>query len=55
MQERIEDVIERCRERIALSLDCRIEDILRLCDEVERQQPSRVTQNPPWHGLGSGD
>jgi hypothetical protein len=55
MQEPIEKVIERCRERINLSLDCSIGDILRICDELEKLRSQSMQPLPPWHGMGSGD
>ncbi len=54
-QESIEVVIERCRERINMSLNCNAGDILRLCNEVERLRERNNPQQPPWHGFGSGD
>lgn len=56
MSEPIEKVIERCRSRIELSLDCNVGDIIRLIDEIEKQQQKKiVASHPVWHGMGTGD
>ena len=54
--EPIEKVIERCRSRIELSLDCNVGDIIRLVEEIEKQQQQKtVTAYPAWYGMGTGD
>lgn len=53
--ESIEDVITRCRERIALSLDIKISDVERLIEEVEKHKHEAKIQRPVWYDLGTGD
>lgn len=55
--EKIENVIQRCRDRIDRSLDCNVGDIIRLIEEIEKskQQVQRQQSYPIWHGFGSGD
>lgn len=56
MLEPIEKVIERCRSRIDLSLDCNVADIIRLIEEIESQQQKKtIIAYPAWHGIGTGD
>lgn len=56
MSEPIEKVIERCRSRIDLSLDCNISDIIRLIEEIEKlQQKKTIVSYPAWYGMGTGD
>ena len=59
MLESIDKVIERCRYRIDRSLDVNISDVIRLIEEVEKNEANRKNLNSPayalWHGLGSGD
>ncbi len=56
MIENIDDVIKRCEMRIDLALDCNIDDIRRLIDEIRRQKAQTASPSlPMWHGLGTGD
>ena len=56
MLEPIEKVIERCRARMDLSLDCNVVDIIRLIEEIEKQKQKKVNiAHPVWHGMGTGD
>jgi len=53
--ESIEDVITRCRARIALLLDIKISDVERLIEEVEKHKHAAKIQRPVWYDLGTGD
>jgi len=55
--EKIENVIQRCRDRIDRSLDCNVGDVVRLIEEIEKnkQHAQRQQSYPIWHGFGSGD
>ena len=57
MQEPIEKVIERCRDRIDRSLDCNIADVIQLIEALEKhkQKQERRQVLPLWAGLGTGD
>ena len=56
MLEPIEKVIERCRARMDLSLDCNVVDIIRLIEEIENQKQKKLNiAHPVWHGMGTGD
>lgn len=56
-KEPIENVINRCRNRIDLSLDCNISDIILLIEEIEDMKNSKRQEahKPIWHDLGTGD
>ena len=55
-KEPIEVVIERCRHRIDMSLDCNVGDINRLIEEIEtlKQRKADISY-PVWYGIGTGD
>lgn len=56
MLEPIEKVIERCRARMDLSLDCNVVDIIRLIEEIENQKQKKVViARSAWYGMGTGD
>ena len=55
LNESIESVIARCRDRIDKSLDCSVGDIIRLIDEIEKTKNKKHRVQTAWEGFGTGD
>jgi len=53
--ESIDKVIERCRDRINMSHNPSIDDVIRLIQEVESFRVRKWDTQPLWAGKGSGD
>lgn len=55
VKEPIENVIERCRKRMDMSLNCNPGDVIRLIEEIETTKKSKDIKVPIWYGIGTGD